>query len=268
MRSLLKIDFKKYFFSKTFWTLGLMYLSLIFMILFAAEWFLNNLVTEASTQGAMQIPNFSLYEFPLIWHNLTFLGGLDLIKLIMSLIVIIFITREFTFRTMRQNVMNGLSRTQFLLSKVLFIFNLSLFATLIIFLSGTILGLKNSPQVSVSLFFEYFHFLPAYMLEMFTFCAMCLMIAFLVKGPILSVAVLMIYYIGELIMSYTLPEALSPYLPFVSMRNIIDTPNSSLMKLFSINFREYISIPDTITCVIYSVVFIGIVYLVLRKRDL
>jgi len=268
MLSLLKIDFKKYFFSKTFWVLGLMYLGLIFMILFASEWVLNNVVKEASTQTAMQIPTFSLYEFPLVWHNLTFLGGLDVIKLIIALMVIIFVTREFTFRTIRQNVMNGLSRTEFLFSKVLFIFNLSLFATLIIFLSGTILGLKNSEQISISLFFEYFHFLPAYLLEMFTFCALCLMIAFLVKGPILSVAVLMIYYIAELILSYSLPESVSPYLPFVSMWNIIDTPNSSLMKLFSINFREYISIPDTITCLIYSVVFVGVVYLVLRKRDL
>ncbi len=216
----------------------------------------------------MAIPTFSLYEFPLVWHNLTFLGGLDIIKLLLSLIVIIFITREFNFHTIRQNVMNGLSRGQFLLTKVLFIFILSLFTTLIIFVVGTYLGLKNTENITVSSYLEYIHFLPAFLLEIFTFCALCLFIAFLIKGPILSVAVLMIYYIVEMILSFKLPESISPYLPFVSMRNIIDTPNSSIMKLFNMNFREYVSIPDTITCLVYCVVFIGIVYLVLQKRDI
>ena len=268
MVRLLKIDFKKYFFSKTFWVLMVMYTGLILLILFTTEWFLNDVVKEANTQSPMAIPTFSLYEFPLVWHNLTFLGGLDIIKLLLSLIVIIFITREFAFHTIRQNVMNGLNRWQFLLSKVIFIFSISLFTTILIFLVGTYLGFKNTELYSAHIYLEYFHFLPAYFLEMFTFCSLCLLIAFLVKGPILSVGILMVYYIVEMILSFRLPEAISPYLPFVSMRNIIDTPNSSIMKLFNMNFREYISLSDTITCIVYCIVFIGVVYLVQQKRDL
>lgn len=243
------------------------YLGLIVIVFFSVEKLLNNVITDASKEAPIPIPGFSLYTFPLVWHNLTFLGGF--FKIFLALIVIIFITNEFTYKTIRQNVMNGMGRSQFLFSKVLFVFNLSLLSAIILFVSGAILGMMKSEEVTAALFFEKIEFIPAYFLELFTFCTMAMLIAFLLQRSGLSIGLLLLYsYIFEPIVSYQLPENISKYLPLVAMGNLIDIPNSSLMKMFGVNFKEFISVPDVFTCLVYSAVFIGVVYLILQKKDL
>lgn len=268
MMRLLKIDFKKYFYSRTFWVLMLLYTGMILFILSFAETVLNSFVSNANTTTPFPLPEFSIYSYPLIWHNLTFLGGLDIVKLIMSLVIIIFIANEATTKTIRLNIMNGMSRGQYVFSKVLFVFSISLYTTLLLFITGLLLGFGHTEQFEMAMFFEKIMFLPAYFLEMFTFGSLVLFITFLVAKPILSVGLLSIYYFAEMIFSFSLPENIAKFLPFVSMRNIIDTPNSSIMKIFNFTFREHISTPDVIACLIYSMVFIGVVYLVMQKRDL
>lgn len=268
MLRLLKIDIRKYYSSRTFWILLAMYLGLIFAILFGAEKFLNSIVINANTNSPVTFQEFSIYSFPGTWHVLTFLGGMDIIKLFLALIIIIFVSKEFTHKTIRQNIMNGLSRQQFILSKVLFILLLSFLATLLVSFSGIFLGLKHTENFSTSLLLEKITFLPAYFLEMLTYSAFVLMLVFLVKRPVLSVAVLIFYYFGEWILSANLVDASAAYLPFVSIGNIIDKPNTPILQSFGVNFRETISIPDVFTCIIYCFIFIGIVYLMLRKSDI
>ena len=267
MYKLLKIDFRKYFYSRTFWILISIYTVLMVLMFFTVESVLNSLVTEQSQGAPIPIPGFSLYTFPLVWHNLTFLAGY--FKIFLALIALIFVTNEFTFKTMRQNVMNGMSRGQFLASKVLFIFLLSFLSVFILFLSGLFLGIQKSEVVSFDLIFEKIGFLSAYFVELFTFCSMALLIGFMVKNSGLAIGLLAIYYIVvEGIISYLLPDAISKYLPVEAMGNMIDIPNSSLMKMFGVNFSEAVSMPDLVACVIYSFVFIGIVFLMLRKNDI
>jgi len=267
MYRLLKIDFRKYFFSRTFWVLISMYLVLIVLVFFSSEKILNNIIVEAGQSSPVPVPNFSLYSLPLVWHNLTFVGGF--FKIFLALIVMSFITNEFTHKTIRLNVMMGISRSQFLLSKVLFVFNLSLLSTLILFASGSILGALHTEQPTTALFFEKIEFLPAYFLELFTFCSMALMLAFLIQRSGLSIGLLALYYyIIEPIISYIVPENISEYLPVVAMGNLIDIPNSSLMKMFGVNFRDIISVPDVFTCIVYSILFIGITYWLIIKKDI
>jgi len=267
MLRLLKIDFRKYFFSRTFWVLISIYTVLLVLLFFSIEKVLNNLVTEQSQGAPIPIPGFSLYTFPLVWHNLTFLAGY--FKIFLALIALIFVTNEFTYKTMRQNVMNGMSRGQFLASKVLFIFILSFLSVFILFLSGLYLGIQKSEVVSLDLVFEKIGFLPAYFVELFTFCSMALLIGFLVKNSGLAIGLLAIYYlIIEGIISYLLPDTVSKYLPVEAMGNMIDIPNSSLMKMFGVNFSEVVSMPDLVTSIVYSVVFIGTIYLILRRSDI
>ncbi len=269
MYRLLKIDFRKYFYSKTFWILIAIYLGLNVIAFFSIEQVLNNMVINAEQNAPVPvtIPGFSLYNFPLIWHNLTFLGGF--FKIFLALIVIVFVTNEFTDKTIRLNVMAGMSRSQFLFSKVFFIAILSGLSTFILFLSGTILGLLKADQVTLFLFFEKIEFIPAYFLELFTFNSFALLVAFLLQRSGLAIGLMALYYyIIEWVLSFLLPEKIVPYLPVEAMGNLIDTPNSSMMKMFGVNFREFVSMPDVVTSLVYSAVCLLIVYLMVNRRDI
>jgi len=267
MFSLIKIDFRKYFFNRVFWILISIYLALIVIVFFSSEKMLNNVIVQAGKNSPMTVPNFSLYSFPLVWHNLTFVGGF--FKIFLALIVMNFITNEFSNKTIRQNVMMGMSRSGFLFSKVIFIFILSFISTLILFVSGSILGVLHTEQLTAALFFEKIEFLPAYFTELFTFCSLALMLAFMIQRTGLSIGLLILYnYIIEPVISSILPGNVSKYLPVKAMGNLIDIPNSSLMKMFGVNFRDFISVPDVYTCILYSVLFIGGTYWMIIKKDL
>ncbi len=267
MIRLLKIDFRKYFYNRSFWVLFLIYVLLNLLVFTGAEKFVNEIVQNAGSSTPLEIPGFSLYSFPLVWHNLSYLGGF--FKIVLALIVIIFITNEFSYKTIRQNIMNGMGREQFLFSKVIFVFVLSFAATLLMFVTGLFLGYAHTNEVSFALFIQKIGFIPAYFLELFTFSSLALLVGFLLRKTGLSIALLALYYYAfEPILSYRLPENIAAYLPLKSMGNLIDVPNSSLMKMFGVNFREFVSMPDVYLCSLYSMVFIGIVYLILRNKDL
>lgn len=268
MYRLLKIDFRKYYYSKIFWILVSIYLALIVLVFFSAEKILNSVIIEQAGQNSpVPVPSFSLYSFPLVWHNLTFVGGF--FKIFLALIVMSFITNEFTYKTIRQNVMMGMSRTNFLFSKLLFVFGLSFLSTFILFISGSILGIMHTEQPTMALFLEKIEFLPAYFLELFTFNSMALLLAFLIQRSGLSIGLLALYYyIIEPIISFILPEKISAFLPVVAMGNLIDIPNSSLMKMFGVNFSELVSMPDVYICITYSILFIGVTYWLIRKKDI
>lgn len=267
MINAIKIDFRKYFFSKVFWILLSTYLALIVIVFFSSEKMLNNVIVEAGKGAPLTVPNFSLYSLPFVWHNLTFVGGF--FKIFLAIIVLNFITTEFGHKTIRQNIMMGMSRSRFLFSKVFFVLILSFLSTFILFISGAVLGILHTENLTVAMFFDKIEFLPAYFLELFTFCSLALMLGFLIQRSVLAIGLLALYYyIIEPVAASMLPDTISKYLPVESMGNLIDIPNSSLMKMFGVNFREFISVPDIYISILYCLLFIGIAYLVVVKKRL
>lgn len=267
MIGILKIDFRKYFYSNTFWVLLVIFLLLNTIVFFSAEQILNSIMADAGKNSPVPFPTFSLYSFPLVWHNMTFIAGF--FKIFLALIVMNFVTGEFSGKTVRLNIMNGMSRGQFLQSKVLFIVLLCLVTVFLIFISGTILGLLFTDELSTTAFFAKISFLPAFFLELFTFCSLALLLALLIQKTGLSIGLLALYFfILEPALSFMIPKPVSDYLPMVSAGNLIDVPNSSLMKMFGVNFSEVVSMPDVYVCSLYSILFLFASWFYLSKKDL
>ena len=267
MYRLLKIDFKKYFYSKVFWIMLSIYFALLLMVFFGVEKFVNQALENASSNTPVTMPGFSLYAFPYVWQNLAYLAGF--LKIFLALIVLFFITNEFSNKTIRQNIMNGMSRNQFILSKLLFVLLLSFSSAIILFLSGFTLGMLNTEEITSALVMQKAGFIPAYFLELVTFSTLAMMIGFLVKRSILAIGALALYYyILEPILAINLPESVAKYLPVEAMGNLIDIPNSALMKMFGVNFREYVSMLDAITCLVYCCIFIGLIFLLYKRKDI
>ena len=118
MLHLLKIDLKKMTSYRTFWVVcGLYFLTLGFGAASGMEFlkWLANLLDNFDQK--LNISRIPLYHFPDVWMNLIWFGGL--LKVVLAIMVVISITNEFTYRTLRQNIIDGLSRTEFLVSKIL-----------------------------------------------------------------------------------------------------------------------------------------------------
>ena len=267
MNRLIKIDLRKYARNRTFWVLSALYGVLVIFVFVVMESFMNHIVTHVGKNAPVAIPEFSLYSFPYVWHNLTFLAGF--FKIFLALIVIIFITNEFNYKTIRQNIMSGMSRVEFLLSKVIFVFFIALAASLILFFSALLLGFFHTEHLTPALVFSKMYFVPAYFLEVSTFLLLALMFAFLLQKQGLAIGLFALYYyVIEPMVAFRLPENVARFLPVKMITRLIDVPNSSLMKLFGVHFSESVSWTGVAGCVVYAFVFVAVVYLHLKNRDL
>ena len=116
MIKLLKIDFKKIRGSRVFWILTGLYALLIILFFFGVQGFLDDLADEANKKSPIPLPGLSAYSLPDIWHNLAYIAGY--FKMFLGVVVIILITSEYSYKTIRQNVISGMSRWDFLKSKL------------------------------------------------------------------------------------------------------------------------------------------------------
>ncbi len=263
----IKIELRKVLPNRVFWILVILYIILISIVFAGTQGFINEVFDKAGQRSPIPIPEISIYTFPDIWHNLTFLAGY--FKIFLAVMVIILITNEFSYKTIRQNVMAGMSRLDFLKSKILFIALISLAATALIFIVGLILGFIYSSGYSFGDIFSKSIFLLGYLLEIFSFLVFAFMIGFLVKRSGFALGLLLLYYVViEPIVVYQLPDAWDVVMPLYNIANLIDVPNTALMKLFGVEFQDYIAITDVALVTGFTAFFLGITYLVMMKRDL
>jgi len=266
MFRLIQIELIKALRFKAIWWLSLLYFGVIITLLFGVETFINDVVSDAGNNLPISIPGVSLYSFPNVWHNLTYLASF--LKIFLAIISIILITNEFSYKTVKQQILNGLSRQESFWSKVLLNVLISLFATFVIATVVILLGLKNTPELTWVLFSKKINFLSAYFYETFAYLSLAFLIATLVHRSGFAIGILMLYaFIIEPIISYKLPLNYGDYLPVTSFGNIIQLPNSQLMKLFGIEFQQYIGLSDVLIAGAWITVFHAIIFWYYQKKD-
>jgi len=267
MIKLLKIDFKKIRNNKVFWILTGLYALLIILFFFGIQGFLDDLADEANKKSPIPLPGLSAYSLPDIWHNLVYIAGF--FKIFLGVVVIILITNEYSYKTIRQNVICGMSRWDFLGSKLMTIGMISLGATLLVFIIGLILGIIHTDSITFGKVFDKTEFLLAYFLETFAFLTFAFLIGVLVKRSGFAIGLLLLYYyIVEPVGRYYLPDEVGVYLPKKAIGSLVDIPNTSIMRLFGVEFQDYISFTDILVVLGYVALFIGLSYWILKKRDL
>jgi len=267
MIKLLKIEYQKIAPYTTFWVLFGLYFAVLGIVIFGTQSFINEFFVDVRKNSPIPIPTVSLYNFPDVWQNITYLGGY--FKIFLAVLIVILVSNEFSFRTIRQNIINGMSKSEFLKSKLLFIFTISLASTIFLFVSGLILGLTHTSYISLSKVFNSTYFLFVYLLELFAFLSFAMLIGFLVKKSGFAIGILLLYsYIIERILWYKIPEEVSQYFPIRMIGKLIDVPNTALMKIFGINFRNFVSYIDLLIVLTYTILFVFLTYLLLKKRDI
>jgi len=273
MIRLLKIELRKLVSYKAFWVMLIIYTAILAIMIFGIPGLIDWVAEKSGESTQFRIFKSIAFIFPDVWQNITFVASLQyFIKIILGLIIIIIITSEYTFLTIRSNIISGLSKRDFLLGKIELILLLGIFSTIVVFLSGLYLGFMHTPSPSIDKIFGKMLFLLAYFFEIISFLFFCLMFGIIFKKTGLTFIALMVYLIIEPILSFKLNDAIAEYLPLEIINNVIQSPNTSLMKVkssdFPFEFQEGIQFTDTLLCLVYATSFILISYFILKKRDL
>lgn len=267
MLQLLQIDLKKMTSYRTFWVVcGLYFITLGFGAASGMEFLKWLERTFNAFGGELNINRIPLYHFPDVWMNLIWVGGF--LKIVLSIMVVISVTNEFTYRTIRQNVIDGLSRWDFLLSKILTNVLLSLMSVAMIFVIGLVTGMIYSPAIEFDKIITDLEFFPAYFLEIFFYLSYALMLGMLIQRSGLTIIVLLLSRMVEAIILTNIDDYLPgivPFFPLQSIWNMIDVP---FPRYAFQEIRDYLSFKDVAIVLGWTAIFNYVSYWKLKKSDI
>lgn len=266
MNRLIRIELIKIKSNASFWVLVSLHIGIILLVVLSGKVFLNSLSINGETISNLVDPStIPLYQFPDIWHNITFVAGF--LKFILAIYMIISITSEISYDTLRQNIMNGMSRTDFILSKLFLVVLLSLGSAIFLFFTGLIIGFTSTPDPQIHDIIKYSGFIPAYFLLLTTYLIFAMLIGLLIKRTGLAMGLMFLYtiIIEPIIVFRIKTDWIKGLFPIKSISNLIHMPFG---KYALREVQDYVAFKDILIVMVYSALFIYCIYLLLRKRDL
>lgn len=224
-----------------------------------------------------------IFNFPYIWHFNTYIA--DIFTFFLAIIVVSMVTNEYSYRTIKQNLIDGLSKKEFILSKFYFLIALSLLATFFVFIISLILGYIYSDYTSAHNVFSNLYFLFAFFLKLLGTFSFIMFLGFLLKRSAFSLG---FYFIWMAIEGITyglmrwqlfnekIADAVIVFLPFNAMRSLLPEPASRLGvvkkmgKKIGEDMGDFTGIPiyHFLVVIFWIVFFVYFSYVILKKRDL
>ena len=106
----------------------------------------KNIVGQS--KAAVLVSQFNPYDFKYAWQTTSYTTGFLL--MLPALLLIILITNEFTYRTNRQNILDGWSRSQFINVKLVLALFIAIASTFLVILTGLLFGFSSGTNFSFS----------------------------------------------------------------------------------------------------------------------
>ncbi len=224
MMHLLKIEWLKIKGYKTFWVLTTLFLVSIVGI----NYFVFN-IKEDISKGSAQANAIigSPFDFPNVWHTVTYFSSFLLF--IPGLMIITSITNEYTYKTHRQNIIDGWSRQQFIHVKIMLIIIVSILSTLFVFLTALAFGFFAGGHFSSGKI----EFIGYYFIQSMSYGMLALLLSILIKRSGLSIGLFFLYsfiienFVGAILNNMGgIKSASGPgdYLPLNTTDNLIPFP--------------------------------------------
>lgn len=144
-----------------------------------------------SNVGPGNMLSFYPYEFPNTWQTTSYATGF--ILLIPSLLLIMLFTNEYTYKTHRQNIIDGLSRRQFISVKMMLALIFAAVATVLVFLTALLFGLASGSDFSLT----GVEFVGYFFLKALSYNMIGLLISVLIKRTGFATGLFFLYLGGE-----------------------------------------------------------------------
>jgi len=283
MKRLLSIEFQKIWKNKASRVLVLAYFVLLSFIALIAS------IKFSIGTFEIRIADQGIFNFPYIWHFNTYVAAF--FKIFLAIVIVSMMANEYTYGTLKQNLIDGLSKKEFILSKFLVVGSFAAASTIFVFIMSLILGYSFSSYNELSIVFSDLEYLLAFFIKLFAFFSFCLFLGILVKRSAFALGFLFVWFVGENIFYWLLKfvilggddkhknfgDTIIQYFPIESMSNLIKEPITRLSAIKTIEnavggaqtAKDYsIHFSQISIVLVWTFIFILTSYYILKKRDL
>jgi ABC-2 type transport system permease protein len=199
------------------------------------------------------------YTFPNAYHFSAYISSW--FNLMIGVIIIVFVTNELKYKTQRQNVIDGLSKRDVILSKFYVVFVLSVVITLYTFLVGFLVGVIND---GFSNMFEGIHHIAVYFISTLGYFTFAFFFANLVRLPALAIVLYILSTFLEGIIGFIAVQKYAQFFPLSTFSDLIPVPMLDMAKQGFI-WGQW---GRTGLALIYIAIFVLISYWVIKRRDI
>lgn len=280
MIKLLKLEYYKNLNYRPFKIFTILYFAILVALLFIG------LIDFDLFGGTVNLKEQGIYNFPEIWNFTTWIVAL--LKIFLGLIIVFSISQEFSNRMFKQNTIDGLSRTEFISSKLLTISVFTIVSTVIVFGITLFLGYQYSDTTESAKVFKEIFFIGNYFVKLFTFFCFLMFLSVLLRKSVFVFLALFVFWIGESILSavevFTKVRGLqgeqrnqilqndffiTHLLPLESMSSLIPNPmmRLNMAKMMGMKYEFHYPVESLAACLFWCALFILGSYWILRKRD-
>jgi len=222
-----------------------------------------------------------IFNFPYIWHFNTYVASI--FKFFLLLVIVSMMANEYSNKTLKQNLIDGLSKKEFVLSKFYTVILLAFISTLFVFIVSVILGYIYSDFNELSIVITDLEYLFAFFIKLVGFFSFGLFLGILVKRSAFAVGAMLVWAMIEGFakgMSYwklkDYVDEIMQFFPLEAMANLIKEPITRLdaVKTVAKQVGEDLSKDfsvqplDLIIVLVWTAIFIYLSYVLLKKRDL
>ncbi|WP_396140676.1 ABC transporter permease [Flavobacterium sp.] len=239
----------------------------------------------------LEIGNFKLhfaemgiFNFPFIWHFNYYIAAS--LKFFLAIVIVSMMANEYSYGTLKQNLIDGMSKKEFVLSKFLTLVLFALTSTLFVFIMSIILGFSFSSYKELGIVFSEMEYILAYFVKLIGFFSFCLFIGVLIKRSAFAIGFIFVWFLVEKISYLTLKfdifnrdprvDQVYAFMPLESMSNLIVEPFTRLSVIKNIqtavgdtNVKDYsVHFSSILVVLVWTTLFIFLSYKIIKKRDL
>ncbi len=283
MFRLLNIEFHKLKHNRASKVLSIIYFGLLTSIalIAAIKFDIGPIKFHLADQG--------IFNFPYIWHFNTYIAAI--LKFFLLLVIVSMMANEYSHKTLKQNLIDGLSKKEFILSKFYTVIAFAAISTVFVFLVSLILGYAYSDYNEFSIVFSDLEYLFAFFIKLVGFFSFGLFMGILVKRSAFAVGGIVVWFIAESIFKGYLfwqfknsdfsevserVNGIMRFLPLEAMANLIKEPFTSFNAVRSaarrmgedLSKNVDVQFLDIAIVSFWTFIFIFLSYRLLKKRDL
>lgn len=229
------------------------------------------------------LAEMGIFNFPYIWHFNTFIAAF--LKIFLAVIIVSMMANEYSYGTLKQNLIDGMSKKELIVSKFLTIVLFAGISTVFVFIMSLLLGFSFSSYTEIDIIFSDLEYLLAYFIKLVGFFSFCLFLGVLIKRSAFALGSLFVWFIFEMItyaIAYNnlkntaLVDKIYDYFPLMSMWNLIKEPFTRLSSVKNLqeavgenSIKNYdVHVSSLLIVIIWTAIFIYSSYIIIKKRDL
>lgn len=278
MKRLLSIELQKIWMNKASRVLTLCYFILLSFIALIAS------IKFEIGDIKLHLAEMGIFNFPYIWHFNTYIAAW--LKFFLAIVIVSMMANEYSYGTLKQNLIDGMSKKEFILSKFVTIIAFALCSTVFVFILSLVLGYAFSSYTEPSIVFSNLEYIVAFFVKLVGFFSFCLFLGILVKRSAFAIGFLVIWAIVEgiakgILVFKIFPESkiagyITQFFPLESMSNLIIEPFSRLNVIKNIgtqlgvnDIKDYgVPLSAILIVITWSFLFMLLSYKLLKRRDL